>query len=285
MNKVFLSVMMMTMLFILIVAEASGADFNFSRVDAKGTGCPIGTTSIVSTQDQNTVSILFDEMRVELPQYDLDNDNDVITDENPSRGRKDDPFYSHKTCAINIDATIAEGQQVDSVEISVDFRGMSFLDTGVQALFHSQFVEFKGPRAQSRRAKDMVARKVWRNGGVDEDWLIEATKVVDVKSECASRGDLQAHFSLLNIVKAQIQPQYRNRDVTGLISLDSTDLKAALKVKVHTSPCRGGGRPNSGNNPRTDEPQRPDRPSRGQGICPRGYVFSPSFGRCIPSRR
>jgi len=281
MNKVFFSIMMLTMLFIVIVAEASGADFNFSQVDTKGSGCPIGTTSIVSSQDQNTVSILFDEMRVELPQYNQDNDNDVITDENPSRGRKDDPYFSHKTCAIDIDATIAEGQQVDSVEVSIDFRGMSFLDQGVQALFHSQFLEFKGPRAQSRRAKDMVARKVWRNGGVDEDWFIQSNKVIDIKSECATRGDLKAHFSLLNIIKAQIQPQYRGSEVTGLISLDSADLKAALKVKVNTSACRGNGRPN----PRTDGPQRPDRPGRGQGLCPRGYVFSPSFGRCIPSRR
>jgi len=281
MNKVFFSIMMLTMLFIVIIAEASGADFNFSQIDTKGSGCPIGTTSIVTSQDQNTVSILFDEMRVELPQYSQDNDNDVITDENPSRGRRDDPYFAHKTCAIDIDATIAEGQQVDSVEVSIDFRGMSFLDQGVQALFHSQFLEFKGPRAQSRRAKDMVARKVWRNGGADEDWFIQSSKVLDIKSECAFRGDLRAHFSLLNIIKAQIQPQYRNNNVTGLVSLDSADLKAALKVKVNTSPCRGNGR----SNPRTDEPQRPDRPGRGQGVCPRGYVFSPSFGRCIPSRR
>ncbi|GAB4407053.1 MAG: hypothetical protein OHK0056_06840 [Bacteriovoracaceae bacterium] len=284
MKKIILSVVAMTMTFILIIAEASGKDIQFGNVLTRGTGCPMGTTSVIKTEDQQTLTVLFDEMRVELPQMGMDNDNDVVTDENPRARRKDDPYYSHKTCAINIEADVKEGEMIESVEVDVDFRGISFLDQGVQALFHSQFVEFKGPQAHSRRAKDMVARKVWRMGDAEEDWLIEANKTFEIKSQCSRLGDSKVSFALLNMVKAQIAPSYRNTGVTGLIALDSADLKASMKLKVNTRPCLGNGNGPVIVNP-PNRPDRPNRPGRGDQICPRGYVFSPSFNRCIPSRR
>ena len=52
------------------------ASFEFGEIIARGSGCPAGTTQIVKTPDQQSMSLLFDQLMAEVPQYDNDNDNE-----------------------------------------------------------------------------------------------------------------------------------------------------------------------------------------------------------------
>ncbi|MBT3584121.1 MAG: DUF4360 domain-containing protein [Halobacteriovoraceae bacterium] len=274
-------------LLIFIIANASeGAtltkDLSFDSVSARGTGCPDGTTSIVESPDGQTVSILFDEMISEVPQFDGDNDNDAESDQNRRRGRRSNTNLSHKMCYIIINSKVAEGHKVKSLEISVDFRGSTFMDQGTQALFNSQFVQWRGIKRITKRAANSLARKVWRSGPVEEDWTITGNKNIPIMSNCGRHGQRDLQFSLRNVIKTQIKPGYTGGESSAFMSLDSADLAGKITVKVHTEKCgavngggHGGGQGGGG-----VHPPRPPRPQ----ICPRGYRKDPRTRRCIPYR-
>lgn len=262
---------------IIFAAETYGAetDFQFGQITARGTGCPAGSVDIVKTDDKKTASILFNEMLVEVPQFDGDNENDELDDDNRRPTSRFNQNISVKVCNIVLNADIPAGHRITSADISIDYRGAAFLDQGTQALFHSKFLNFTGPQRREHRVKGTVVRKVWRNGGVDEDFTFSESKTIDLNSNCGRRGQRNTKIVLKNVIKAGIKRGYENTDVSAFLSLDSQDMVGKMKIKLNTQLCgNGGGGHNGGNNGDV-------RPKQ----CRRGFTWDPHLKRCTPKRQ
>jgi hypothetical protein len=262
---------------VIFAAESFGAetDFQFGQITTKGSGCPAGTVEVIKTEDQKTASILFSEMMVQVPQFDGDNENDEFDDDNSSPTSRHDQFTANKVCKIVINADIPEGHRIVSADISIDYRGATFMDQGTQALFHSKFLNFTGPQNREHRVKGTVLRKVWRKGDVDEDWNFSQTKTIDLNSNCGVRGQRKTKLTLKNVLKAQVHRNYRHTGASAFLSLDSADIVGKMKIKFKTQPCHGGG--NVGGNSGGSDVNPPRQ-------CRRGFSYSPRIGRCMPSR-
>lgn len=264
---------------VIFAAESFGAerDFQFGAITTKGSGCPDGTVEVIKTETQQTASLLFNEMMVQVPQFDGDNENDEYDDDNTIPTSRHDQFTANKVCKITIHADIPEGHKIISADISIDYRGATYMDEGTQALFHSKFLNFTGPTNREHRVKGTVLRKVWRKGDVEEDWNFSQTKTVDLNSECSVRGKKQTKMILKNVLKAQVHRNYRDTDASAFLSLDSADIVGKMKIKLNTQACHGGGNGGGNNGGGTVRPPR-------EPLCGRGFTYSPRIGRCLPSR-
>lgn len=278
---------MMTLLLGLIVpSNVSGASSSFTKIDARGTGCPLGTTDIVKSPDGESVSILFNEMLIELPQFDGDNDNDSDL-AGHGRASRFNKNLVQKICNILVEADIPGDHKVDSIDLKVDYRGSTFMEKGTTAFFHSQLVNLEGPGRRKEPRRDFVVRKIWREGPQEEDWTITGERNIKVQSNCSRRGDSKHRFNLRNIIRANILPLGERLDSYVFIGLDTADLVGKLELKINSSICRGrGGRP-----------ARPIKPGRGNGRgrgnprvgpvgnCPPGLAFHAPTRRCLTKRQ
>ncbi len=222
-------------------AFAQDDDFNFENIILRGTGCPVGTTTVIPTPDQKTVTILFDKFSAQVPQSDGNNDN-AESDEDGAPASRLDTRLARKVCNIVINARIPQGHKVDSATISFDYRGSSAVQKGSIAAFRGNLIEIKGPRGQGREKNPLFVKR-WV-GDTVEDWQVSNTVNVDANSACAVRQDRRFRFVLRNAVVARIAPNANPVNTSALISLDTADLKGSLKLKVNYSACGlGNGGP------------------------------------------
>jgi hypothetical protein len=281
--------------FISLLIPTNAFSSTFSRVEARGTGCPLGSTDVIVSPDGSSASLLFNEMLIELPQFNGDNDNDVDVDGH-GRGSRFDRNLVQKICNILVESQLPPDHKVESIDVKIDFRGSTFMDPGATAFFHSQLINITGPGRGSEMRRDFVARKIWREGPVEDDWLVSSTRSIKVKSNCSRHGDNKALFNLRNIIRANLTPQGQRNGSMVFIGLDSSDLVGKMEIKVNSRSCRGRGdrgdrddRPTRPTKPGRDyRPTRPSRPGNphqpGLGNCPRGTVFHPPARRCMTKR-
>jgi hypothetical protein len=76
---------------LLLVSPTLFAQINFNNVTYGGTGCPQGTVSTAVSPDGSSLSILFDEFRAEVPDY----------NQPAPRGRQVEASKSLKSCALS----------------------------------------------------------------------------------------------------------------------------------------------------------------------------------------
>ncbi len=260
-----------TFVIVLMVAslpslEAKEEEILFHQVEMKGTGCPDGTTSTITSPDKKTLTLLFDEFLAEVPQYDGNNDND---EGDSSPGARFNVKRSHKICKINISAKIPKGQKVSSVEISVDFRGATSVESGSTAMFKSVLMNWEGTGRRQGRNKVVIAQKRWSRP-IDEDWIISKTRHLKTNSGCSINGDKEINLKLRNIISAAMGRRIDPETTSALIALDSADLAGKLKIKINTSSCETG---EGGDEDRNSDAVK----------CRRGWEYNPILDRCIRS--
>lgn len=277
-------VMFLMVLISSLMANSTWAN-TFSKVQARGTGCPLGSTDIIISPDGNSVSLLFNEMLVELPNIDGDNDNDVNI---PGHGRSSrfDRSVVQKICNVLVESQLPEDHKVESIDVKIDFRGSTFMDEGATAFFHSQLINMTTPGRGSEARRDFVARKIWREGPVDEDWTVSSSRRIKVNGNCSRRGDDKNRFNLRNIVRASLTDHASTLDSMVFIGLDSADLVGKMEVKVNSRPCGGNGRGRDRDPRRPRNPRNPPRnpPGRGHISCAPGMIFHPPANRCLTRR-
>lgn len=273
-----------------LLASSNAYSNTFSKVEARGTGCPAGTTDVVISPDGSSASLLFNEMVIELPQFDGDNDNDVPVDGSSPTSRFDKNFVQ-KVCNILVESQLPPDHKVESIDIKVDYRGSTFMDPGAKAIFQSMLVNLSGPGRSSEKRRDFIARKLWREGPVDDDWVVSTTKRIEIKGNCSRHGDNKAQFNLMNYIRANLTNRGVRDQSMVYIGLDSSDLVGKMEIKVNSRSCRGRDirpdRPTRPVNPgRGDRPTRPQRPGlgNGSGDCPRGLIFYEPARRCLTKR-
>jgi hypothetical protein len=197
------------------------AQINFNNVTYSGTGCPQGTVSTAVSPDGSSLSILFDEFRVEVPQY----QNKI-------------PTNDQKSCALSFTATLPPGMMADKLEVTMQARGATILDQGVEGFFSSILVGYNGI-ARSKGSPTLIAVKQWRNrrtANVDENWTETPKPVVQLQSACSGTQGRDIRFDLKNHILAETPSGDVNKH--GMITVDSNDVTGFLKFTLRTKPCR-----------------------------------------------
>lgn len=221
----------------IFFATAANAQINFNNVAYTGTGCPQGTVSTVVSPDGSSLSILFDEFRAEVPQYDGNNDNSELPRGRGNPRDRNTVTVAHRKCALSFTASLPPGVKADSLEISMQARGATYFDQGIEGTFASILVGYNG-LARSRGNPTMMITKHWRgNKEVAEDWTETPRSVIPLQSGCSGANGKDIRFDLKNHITAEITDG--NVQKHGLITVDSNDVNGLLKFTVRTSSCRG----------------------------------------------
>lgn len=219
-------------------ATAANAQVVFNNLTHSGTGCPQGTVSSVVSPDGSSMSIIFDEFRAEVPQYDGNNDNGDLP-RGPRARTRNTSTVQHKNCALSFTATLPPGMKVDSLEINMQARGATMFDEGIEGYFASILVGYNG-LARSRGNPTIVARRSFRTrtGPLDETWIESPRAIVPLHSGCSGSQGRDIRFDLKNHINAEITDGNTSR--RGLITVDSNDISGLLKFTLRTTRCGGG---------------------------------------------
>ncbi len=223
----------------LCLSVAAHAQVSFNSLTHAGTGCPQGTVSSVISPDGSSISILFDEFRAEVPQFDGNNDNgELPRGPGAPRGRNT-PSLQHRSCSLSFTASLPPGVRAETLEVSLQARGATIFDQGVDGYFSSILVGFNG-LARSRGNPTVVARRSFRTrrGPIDESWVETPRAVIPLGSGCSGAQGRDIRFDLKNHIQAEIASGDTGR--RGLISVDSNDVNGLLRFTVRTVPCGGG---------------------------------------------
>lgn len=201
----------------------------------RGAGCPEGSVSTSVSPDGSSLSILFDEFRISLPE-----DGGQVEERGRGipRAPRRKPGTSMKDCMLRFSASLPIGVRVEAVEISVQARGSTILDPGIRAGFSSMLVGYNG-LAQMRGRIIPLIQKEWNStySPVQDDWLETPVATVPLLSSCARREGRTISFDMKNFLTGEIIGGDLRKQ--GLITVDSADTTGMLKVSLRLRSCGG----------------------------------------------
>lgn len=202
------------------------ADFKLQNIRVGGTGCPSELTTITLAPDASSASLIFSQFESRVPLI--------------NGGPKGQKNISNLNCNVFLDVKIPGGIKLDSLEVSYDMRGFTFLDKGVKGSFKSFLVSKAGlGTEQLGRGAVLLAEKLWSNSSTEqeEDFTVTAKKKILMPSQCAvgNSGGIVS-IRLQHTLSSQILAGFENAS-EGSITMDSSDIKGGLKIMAATSPC------------------------------------------------
>lgn len=216
------------------------SNISFEQITTVGTGCPNGTVTSIVSPDGSTLSLLFDEFRVEVPNY--QNGNPVPP---PNRGPNYRPpvvsssvLESHRTCNIAFTTVLPAGMKATAIQIKLQARGNTMMDKGLMGYFSTILVGHRGLANSVGPQAKVVEKKMWNSRAeIAEDWMTDTIATVPLKSSCATQSQRSIKFELKNHLEAKIL----SNDLTksGIITVDSNDAQGMLEFALVTAPCGG----------------------------------------------
>jgi hypothetical protein len=233
----------------LALLSAVSATANFSQATLKGSGCLPGTFSKVFSPDGKEVSILFDELSVEVPfekEVDLPGFDPIVQ------------TRQLKRCVMNFKVKVPAGKRLVKIKFKNDYRGFAFGEDGTTADIDSRLISWKQGWGGTQRKSDILFKKQWGDLEFDREIETSKTKTINVNQSC-SDSNKEIEFAVKNDIKAEILDAPYGADFDELPSasliLDSNDVSGNFKVKMVTEDCStyGGG---------DDDYTRPTRPTR-----------------------
>jgi hypothetical protein len=224
--------------FFLSFSALAQSNIVFEQINTNGTGCPAGTVSSIVSPDGQSMSLLFDEFRVEVPNY------ESAPAPIPGRGPNYRPpganasiYESSKACNIAFTTTLPAGRMATSISISLQARGNTMTDVGIQSYFSTILVGHRGLANSVGPQVKVVEKKMWMGRTeVGEDWSTNTNVTVPLKSSCASSSNRAIKFELKNHLEAKIIT--RDATKSGIVTVDSNDARGMLTFTVSTAACR-----------------------------------------------
>lgn len=196
---------LLTVAALLLAVSAAEAQIQLGSPAYGGTGCPAGSASVALTEDQQTLSILFDSFVVQAP-----------TAQNAN--------FDRKNCNLRIPVRVGSGFQV--ALIAFDYNGFAAIPNGARGQFEARY-------AYAGQARPAIFRKTFLGPQVQnyslKNELISTT--IDW-SPCSTGKDL------MMIVDANILAQTNNRRDAAQLSIDSVDVTTGLLYKYQLRRCR-----------------------------------------------
>jgi hypothetical protein len=224
--------------FFLSFSALAQSNIVFEQINTNGTGCPQGTVTSIVSPDGTSMSLLFDEFRVEVPNY------ESAPAPTTGRGPRYNPpganasiYESSKACNIAFTTTLPAGRMATSISISLQARGNTMTDAGIQSYFSTILVGHRGLANSVGPQVKVIEKKMWMGRTeVGEDWTTDTNVTVPLKSTCASSSNRSIKFELKNHLEAKI----KNNDATksGIVTVDSNDTRGLLTFTLSTAPCR-----------------------------------------------
>ena len=226
---------------LLLLSAPALAQLNFTSFGHSGTGCPRNSVAFSPAPDGQSVSVLFDQFSVQVPQHDGENDNEDVGPHRTPRSRRD-ARVQHRVCSLAFNIELTEGQMIEAIEITADNRGTTVLDPGLRASLHTYYVGHQGLGANPQSAKigKLIELKQWGQPGrfpqpVSDDWVSRFVTAVPVRSGCAQNSNRSLRVQIKNHL--EIQNTSPDATKSGLLVMDSSDLNASLRFRVLTRPC------------------------------------------------
>jgi hypothetical protein len=229
-NSFLLLTLILTFGGFLNIENASASNFQIQNIRVGGSGCPSELTQIVSSPDLTSASILFQSFESHVPSI-------VINGKGSAN-------FSTLNCNVFFDIQLPIGEKLNSLEISYDMRGHTFLEKGVSGNFKSYIMSSMGlgtEQTQRTKGPQILQEKNWLNimNDQEEDFYIQSIKSIPVNSQCRrEKQDDKVAIHLQHQIGTQIQGGIERTNASGTITMDSSDLKGGIKLKVQTSPCR-----------------------------------------------
>jgi Domain of unknown function (DUF4360) len=203
----------------------------FDQVRVSGTGCPEGSVNVVPSPDLESVTLLFDNFRLEVP------DRDGAAHRRPRPGQAGSQVaVTNKVCLIGLTSTLDENQEAYALEVSLHARGSTILDPGLQASFLTTVETFTG-LAQSR-APTTVYKRDWitRRTAIEEEWTQSPVVQIPLGVKCARGNTKHIRWTIKNHISATTLLNDLSRQ--GVIAVDSADLSQGLiKLRLKTRRC------------------------------------------------
>lgn len=215
---------------LILTLPAIASNVGFTGASLKGSGCQQGTFSKVLSPDGKQVSILFDELSVEVP-FEKDLGLPGV-----------DPIIQTrqlKRCVMTFKASIPQGHRLVKIKFKNDYRGFAFGDEGTNAEIDSRLISWKEKHGRAQRKTDVLYKKKWGTYGFDTDIEEMREASINVNQKCSdSNGEVE--FSVKNDIKAEILGGGFDDMSSAVLSLDSNDVSGNFKVKLVTEVCRSG---------------------------------------------
>ncbi len=219
---------------IFFYVHSAWAQINFDEIIYRGSGCPEGTVRTVVSPDGESLSLLFDQFRSEVPQFNQANDNETYS----RRVLRNGQALNHKNCSLSFKAILPVGFKLESVKIELMMRGGVILDSGVEGFFASILVGYTG-LVNSRGTPNVLIQKNWRakNIPTEDEFILNPIKVVKLNSNCSKKNQQVVKFDLKNHIRTEIPDRDLSR--SGQIALDSIDSKGMLRFQFTKRRCPG----------------------------------------------
>lgn len=179
---------------------AHADDISLGDASYGGTGCPAGTAAVALSDDQKSLSILFDKFVAEA-------------------GGSTNKSSDRKVCNVAIPVHVPQGLSVSV--LAIDYRGYNDIPAGAKSTFHVEyfFADQKGPTFD--KAFD---------GPVSDDYTISNSLTANalVWSKCGAQVILRTNPSI------RVQTK-QNKEASA--SVDSEDVSAALVYTLQWKAC------------------------------------------------
>ena len=210
--------------FFLSFSALAQSQIVFEQINTSGTGCPAGSVTSIVSPDGQSMSLLFDEFRVEIPNYHPTGANASI-------------YEAQKNCNISFTTTLPAGRLATAIGISLQARGNTMTDAGIQSYFTTILVGHRGLANSVGPQAKVIEKKMWMGRtAVGEDWVTNTNVSVPLKSSCSSSTNKAIKFELKNHLQAKIQTSDATK--SGIITVDSNDARGMLTFTLSTTPCR-----------------------------------------------
>ena len=223
--------------FFLSFSALAQSNIVFEQINTSGTGCPVGTVTSIVSPDGQSLSLLFDEFRVEVPNYES---TPIPSGRGPNYhppGANASIYEAQKNCNISFTTTLPAGRLATAIAISLQARGNTMTDAGVQSYFTTILVGHRGLANSVGPQVKVVEKKMWMGRtAVGEDWVTNTNVSVPLKSTCSSSTNKAIKFELKNHLMAKIQTNDATK--SGIVTVDSNDARGMLTFTLSTTPCR-----------------------------------------------
>jgi hypothetical protein len=188
---------------LVVVGQLSSAQdrLRLGQPNYGGTGCPAGTASVTLSDDQQSMSILFDNF---------------VTEAGGNTGR----VMDRKTCGVAIPVHVPQGYSVSIFQ--VDYRGYNLVPQGGSAQFTAEYfwAGVRGP----------VSRRTFY-GPFDSNYTVTDKLLATalIWSKCGQQVVLRSNPSMVIRTNAR-------RD-TAMGTVDSADISSAVVYHLQWKRC------------------------------------------------
>lgn len=201
-----------------------------SQVSVAGSVCNDQNSSITTTADGQSLSVLFQDFQLIYPTNGIKRAIPQITDLMTSDihgGSLQMVDYHYCVIQLNIKEI---NQKIVNVTLGGDARGLVSLPKGFKASYKIAIDHHTGLKSPSR-SRSLIAKQYWQ--GIEEDWSNSFSKKLNISGSCKG-----ATKSILIKVMLGLSKDKKSEG-DAMVTLDSLDKNLSkLKLDFKTAPCR-----------------------------------------------